>query len=265
MPVSYRQKWMQEYTTNVKGMARNLAHENIWEHYDKWTISDGHTGHNLYFGLHLMLGNRACETARAMMLTALEIAGRIWREDKLREGESADFFPTNRGKLVHRETYVRALLGQGFDRVRLVDACMDIVDGEDSPGAKGKSPDWRQSDRLCAVRLALIAGRRDLTRKLLKKTGRMTFNSHGEEHAILLDLASSFERYPLRDPGRLAKFDVFFDRIRNPDYRGRRGPQGPVFEETEVHMIDVAVVRYLFLEDQDRPIDWNLVLDMLGQ
>jgi hypothetical protein len=153
--------------------------------------------------------------------------------------------------------YAQALLGRPLDQAALLAASADY----ESVYADYPMRRWNHFEEatyLEAIRLALLGGSTETAQRLLNRRSR--FRTHLEEQALLRHLAASLTTAtPVQTDGFAARFDAFFDQVRNPLY------DPPEYSRRPILRLELALLREKYLISSDGHIDWQRAIDAIGE
>lgn len=236
---TYAALWREKYTEDQASF-ETLVGMDLWQNWDRWLEPEVQAWNHLRNGLDVLWGGDEV-MAQAFLRRAHEFSARA-------EAEKSPLdvaFPLNRGELRRIRTYAGCLCAAPEEtsaaRVRLLDAAEDFAEW----CRKLKGHEWDsqgQAHHLTAVRLTLIVGDSERAQALFKT--RRGFKYHEEEHGLLRDLAAGH-----RDEAVQRRFETYFDRLRNPDFR----PE--VFLEPNYVRLEFALLEALFFGPGE-PVDW---------
>jgi hypothetical protein len=251
----YRQAWQQAYAKDQASYAEILT----WDPFRSWernSIPESTAARYFSSGLNILCGGGGPEQGRRFLQHCQQIAERALAEGKVESPLCKDRFPLNRGQLLRVSTYARALLGGPLDEGALRQAAADFEQWSQR-FPKHKWSDYQEAHYLAGVRLALLGNDRERVARLCSR--RRALRWHGEEYALLKDLAGGPQPPPPQgESPLLARFDVYFDSVRDPNYISEG------YQEVEALRVELAALRDRWFDSPDGRIDFNRVIDSIS-
>ncbi len=199
----------------------------------------------LTLGVKVLLSGGAEGLATRFLKNAVVIAERALAES--RAERMPDAFPLNRGILRRDRFLAEAILGN-VDAQHAIDAAGDF---KDYCAGVRRWDDLHEAYYVSALRLELLAKDSTVERDV---TPRRTFRYHTEGLSIVRLVLD-----PGRRPEGKREVDVFFDKIRNPEYKPH------VFSERDVECLEVSAMRYMKYLSFDESVDWWRAAQAVGE
>lgn len=255
----YKPQWVAKYEADLNTLREELGMD-PFEDWERNRMPEGDVEDGLRDAVDILYADRTSADAVRFLRRSLEVANRIFAEDKLQSQLCTGGFPENRGRMLRAKIYAQSLLREPLDVKGLLQASSDYEAW--CKDYKGK--DWDsvgEAEYLAAVRLAVIAGDLERASKLLKT--KRPFKWHKEEHGLLKRVVNAVfiekQPLPLRDQALLEQFDEYFDRIRDPNL------EPDIFIELDVLRLEIGAIRYKYFTDDRGDIDWNRIIEVVSQ
>jgi hypothetical protein len=205
--------------------------------------------------LEILYGRGDADLAQRFLERCLLIAERAFAEDKLQSPRCRNSFPENRGQLLRVRAYAQAILGGLLEEADLLKASADYEQVTASY-PKHKWDDLQEDTYMTVVRLALLASDRERVQRLL--TRRRAFRWRPEEHDLWTSLLPLNETRA-RDEALEARFKMYFDRIRDPNFK----PEG--FMQRDFVRLELGMLWDKYFVSPDRQIDWQRTIDAIAE
>lgn len=196
---------------------------------------------------------------------AIVVADRIIVENKCRQNAICEAgYPRNLAEVLRGRAYARWLLGEPLDRAELRRVAEHLA-----AWCLTKALDHQRMHNsrtmnyyLQAVRAAMIAGDLDYAAELLKT--RHKFRWH---HALERDLWTRLiAAYPEVGEGLREEVEVFFDRVRDPDFEELPDGKIPTFIENDILALETGLIRQMYLVNGSvlDPVESRVVVEAVA-
>jgi hypothetical protein len=251
---SYQAIWKQKFQVNRAGLIQILG----WDPFRNWELNTGPEGLTedyLFHGLKILYSQGDADLARRFLERCLLIAERAMAEEKLQSPRCRDNFPLNRGRLLRARAYAQGILGAPWDEATLRQAATDFE--QTCAGyPKHKWDELEEDTYLAAVRLALLGADGDRVQRLLSR--RRAFRWRAEQHELVKALLPLL-RTPAREEALQARFDTYFDQVRDPNFK----PEG--YMPLDVLRLELSLLRDKYLISSEQQIDWQRTIEAVAQ
>jgi hypothetical protein len=215
-------------------------------------------------GLECLYANDRAD-AVLFLQRAIAVADRVLADNKFRASTICEAgYPHNLGVVLRGRAYARWLLGEPLDRkaMRRVAECMTEWCLTKATDCKQFHRSMTMSCYLEGVRAAMIASDLDYASDLLKT--KYKFRWH---HAVELDLWTRLiAAYPDVSADLRQEAEVFFDRVRDPDFEEKPDGKVPTFINRDILALETGIIRQIYLVDASPhdPVDPQAVIDAVG-
>jgi hypothetical protein len=177
---------------------------------------------------------------------AIAVADRIIADNKCRANDVCEAaYPKNLGVVIRGRAYARWLLGEGLDRaaMRQVSEYMATWCLSKAMDCKRFHDSMTMNVYMEGVRAAMVACDLDRAAELLKTKQKLRWH-HGVERSLWRRL---IEAYPDIGDGLKVELEVFFDRVRDPDFEERVEGGPSTFINREILALETGIIRQMYV------------------
>ena len=177
---------------------------------------------------------------------AVAVADKLIGDDKCRSNpvnEAA--FPKNLGVVIRGRTYSRWLLGEALDRTEMRRVAQHMVEWCLTKALDHKRihDSMTMSPYMEGVRAAMVGCDLDLAAEFLRTKHKFRWH-----HAIERDLWTRLiAAYPEVDDELNEEVEVFFDRVRDPDFEERADGKIPTFINRSILALETGIIRQMYV------------------
>jgi hypothetical protein len=210
------------------------------------------------------------EHGAAFCRQAISVANRIIAEDRCTSNPVAEAgYPKNLAEVLRGRAYAQWLLGAELDRAE-----MRRVGEHLATWCLTKATDFKRFHRsmtmsvyLDAVRAAMVACDLDYAVKLLKTKHKFRWHHAGERDLWTRLIAV----YPDIGPDLRQELEVFFDRVRDPDFDefewGEFGRKIRTFINREILALETGIIRQMYVVNASAldPVDPKAVIEAVAR
>lgn len=184
--------------------------------------------------------------SEAFLRHAVDVADRTVAENRCRESPICEAgYPHNLGVVLRGRAYARWLLGESLDRkdMRRVAECMAEWCLTKALDRHRIHDSMTMSPYLEGVRAAMIACDLDYASVLLRTKHKFRWH-----HAVERNLWTRLiEAYPDVNAELRQVAEIFFDRVRDPDFEERPDGKIPTFINRDILALETGIIRQMYL------------------